>query len=70
MKKISGFEWPRTAQMALRFLFVFSRIFKNIFRAFLVHQIIYSYLFRFTRVFFINFQKIKIGSFKRKPCIS
>ena len=50
MEKNLRFEWPKTAQMALKFLF-FSRIFLNMFTIFLFFKTIFTNLFLFTMVF-------------------
>ena len=49
-QKILGFEWPKTAQMALKFL-VFPGIFLNMLSVFLVYQKNFANHFLFTRFF-------------------
>ena len=57
--KILGFEKPRTAQMALKFLGFFLEYSQIYSWFFLFIKIIYGNLFLFTSVFFIKIQKIK-----------
>ena len=61
-KKLLGFEQSRTTQMALKFLLFFLEFFKKYFGFLSFVKIIYANLFLFRGIFFIENQKIQIGS--------
>ena len=62
-EKILGFEWPKTAQMALKFLF-FPGIFLNMHRGFFVCQNNFCKPFSFYKDFSWKIYKIKHGLFQ------
>ena len=65
-EKILSFKWPKTTQMALRFLFLFQSIFKYV-QGFFCSSKQFLWTFSFLQgLFFIKTQEIKKGSLQKK----